>query len=690
MATLRLKTTRERVQTRPDVNGIQRRATWRRGVVSRHRALMVARALLLVSFAFVCAACAPAGRTEPHVAAPASPQPPSSANAAADPSSDGPVPVDGNSPQWGDGVAPVTIVEFSDLQCPFCARVQPTLAALQQRYGPHRLRIVWKHDPLPFHANARPAALAAETVRQLAGNDAFFRYVALLFQDQAHLGPGDLHRVALSLGINGASFELLSRSSSVGERVDADVELSRRVGANGTPHFLINGEAVSGAVPLDDFVAVVERELEAARTLTTRGTPPAQVYALRAKANFKEPEAEATADAEPEKPWNVPVGSSPRLGPDDALVTVIEFSDFECPFCKRVQPTLAALRARYGNDVRFVFKHLPLPFHKHARPAATFAIEARKALGDAGFWKAEGMLFDSSPNLDDAALSTIARSLGLDFEKIRKAIETDADFAVLSEDEGTSADFDAHGTPHFFINGNRLVGAQPLEAFTQLIDAELDKAKKLVAGGVPRARVFDELMRSASQPPPPEQKAVPAPTAANPSRGPSDAPVTIQMFSDFECPYCRRAMKTMEELERRHPRQIRLVYRNLPLEFHGGAHIAAAAALEAYAQRGAAAFWKMAALLEDDQDDPAPLNRDDVVGHAKALGLDLKRFERALDDGRHEAVIGADVELAEALHIKGTPAFVVNGYYVAGAQPLAIFERAVQRALTAPASPLPK
>jgi protein-disulfide isomerase len=644
---------------------------------------MIARVLLLLMFAFVYAGCVPAGRTE-KVAVPVSQRPENAAGGeTADPSNGTPVPVDPGSPQWGDSVAPVTIVEFSDLQCPFCARVQPTLAALQERYGPHQLRIVWKHDPLSFHPNARAAAVAAETVRQLAGNDTFFRYVALLFQDQAHLGPGDLHRVALSLGINGASFELLSRSASVGDRVDADIELSRRVGANGTPHFLINGEAVAGAVPLDDFVTVIEHELAEARKLTTSGTPPAMVYALRTKANFKDPEAEGTADAEPEKPWNVPVGSSPRLGPDDALVTVIEFSDFECPFCKRVQPTLAALRARYGNDIRFVFKHLPLPFHRRARAAATFAIEARKALGDAGFWKAEGMLFDDSPNLSDADLATMARSLGLDFDKIRTAIATDADFAVLAEDEGTSADFDARGTPHFFVNGNRLVGAQPLEAFTRLIDAELEKAKKLVANGVPRARVFDELMRTASQAPPPELKAVPAPTAANPSRGPNDARVTIQMFSDFECPYCRRAMKTMEELERRHPKQIRLVYRNLPLEFHTGAHIAATAALEAYAQGGAVAFWKMAALLEDDQDDPAPLTRSDVLAHAKTLGLDTKKFERALDDGRHDAVIDADVKLAEALDIKGTPAFVVNGYYVAGAQPLAIFERAVQRALAA-------
>lgn len=683
MATLHADARREHATTRPREFGTERRATWRVGVVSRDRVTMI---VVLLLFAFVYAGCAPTGaRAEAPKTATKAFDANAIARASADPDNAGPVPVDDQSPAWGDAVAPVTIVEFSDLQCPFCARVQPTLDALEKRYGPHRLRVVWKHDPLPFHPNARPAALAAETARQLAGNDAFFRFVALLFQDQAHLEAGDLHRAALALGINGASFELLSRSTSVRDRVDADVDLARRVGAIGTPHFFVNGVAVSGAVPLDDFVAIVDRELEEARTLTDHGTAPSEVYALRTKANFKEPEAGDDGDATAEEqPYNVPLGTSPRLGPDDALVTIVEFSDFECPFCKRVQPTLAAIRERYGSDVRFVFKHLPLPFHKHARAAATFAIEARKALGDAGFWKAEALLFASSPNLDDGGLSMIASSLGLDYEKIRRAIGSDADAAVLADDEGTSADFDARGTPHFFINGNRLVGAQPLEAFTKVIDAELEKARQLVASGVPRANVFDELMRRALQPPPPPQKDIPAPTAANPSRGPSGARVTIQMFADFECPYCRRAMKTIEELERRHPQQIRLVYRNLPLEFHEGAHTAAAAALEAYAQRGSAAFWKMAALLEKDQDDRAPLTREDVVDHAKELGLDVKRFERALDDGRHEAVIGADVKLAEALDIKGTPSFVINGYYVAGAQSLGIFERAVQRALAAP------
>src|SRR5205823_1802314 len=118
-----------------------------------------------------------------------------------------------------------------------------------------------------------------------------------------------------------------------------------------------------------------------------------------------------------------------------------------------------AVRARYGDDVRIVWKHLPLPFHPFARPAATLSIEAYKSLGAAGFWKAVELIFDASPRLEPSALADIAVSLGLDGPKVKAAIEQDADAATLAEDEGTSVDFEARGTPHFFINGQRLVGA---------------------------------------------------------------------------------------------------------------------------------------------------------------------------------------------------------------------------------------
>jgi protein-disulfide isomerase len=637
--------------------------------------------VLLLGFVALVLSCAP-----PRGSSSPAPAPTSSADTAASPSAasadDGPVPIGRDSPRWGSENAPITIVEFSDLECPFCARVQPTLTALEERYGPGQLRLVWKHTPLPFHRHARPAALASEAVRQLGGDAAFFRFVTLLLRDQTRLAPEDLRRAAASVGVDAASFELLSHAPGAAARVDADLDLAEQVGANGTPHFLINGIAVSGAVPLDHFVEVIDGELAETRALLAKGVPPAGTYVARSTSNFQAPAKPAREELASDKlAWNVPVVGSPRQGPDDALVTIVQFSDFECPFCKRVQPTLAAVRERYGRDVRIVWKHLPLPFHRHARAAATLSIEARKTLGDAGFFKAVDLVFESSPSLETDDLERVAGKLGLDWDAVSRAIAGDADAAILVQDEGTSIDFEARGTPHFFINGQRLSGAQPLDAFTAVIDAKLAEARALVERGIPRARVFDEVMRSAASPPAPEQKTLPAPTAQNPSRGPSNAKITIQMFADFECPYCRRAMKTMEELEKRHPQQIRLVYRNLPLEFHTGARLGAAAALEAYAQRGSNGFWKMAGLLEADQDDRAPLTRDDLRSHAKTVGLDVARFERALNEGRHEAAIDADVSLATSLGIQGTPSFVVNGYYVPGAQPLAVFERAIARTL---------
>src|SRR3954469_6133295 len=86
---------------------------------------------------------------------------------------DSPIPVDSKDPTWGSRTAPVTIVIFSDFQCPFCSRVEPTITQLKEKYGADKLRVVWKNSPLPFHQNARPAAVAAETVFRLGGSKAF-------------------------------------------------------------------------------------------------------------------------------------------------------------------------------------------------------------------------------------------------------------------------------------------------------------------------------------------------------------------------------------------------------------------------------------------------------------------------------------------------------------------------------------
>ncbi|MFT3773628.1 MAG: thioredoxin domain-containing protein [Minicystis sp.] len=375
--------------------------------------------------------------------------------------------------------------------------------------------------------------------------------------------------------------------------------------------------------------------------------------------------------------YRVPIGSSAVRGSADALVTLVEFTDYQCPFCFRADDTVRALRDKYGADLRVVLKHEPLPFHKLAEPASELAFEARAQKGDDAYWAVHDLLMAQRGQLDADDLRDIADEAGLDVDKAMSNVAMRKHAAQLTEDSDLADDVGAGGTPTFFINGRKLVGAQPMERFVALIDAELAAARAMVAGGVARDKVYDTIQQGAVMTEL-ERVDVPAPTADSPSRGPADAKVVVQVFSDFQCPFCSRVEPTLAQLEGLFPGQIRVVWRNHPLPFHAFAKIAAEAALEARAQKGDDAFWKMHALLMANQ---ASINRAAIEVYATGLGLDMDRFRKALDQGIHRAAIDADVKVAEAAGLAGTPSFAVNGYKLIGAQPLIRFKKVVQRAL---------
>jgi protein-disulfide isomerase len=177
----------------------------------------------------------------------------------------------------------------------------------------------------------------------------------------------------------------------------------------------------------------------------------------------------------------------PSLGPADAPITIVEFSDYQCPFCYRWHAqTYEALLAAYPDKIRFVFRNFPLSFHQNAFPAA----EAALCAGDQdAYWDFHGVLFDNQPSLNNQAGTVLeqevynqyASDLGLDvsaFEecmtsrKYQQFILDDMAYAagLPSDSTGEAA---VGGTPTFFINGRRLGGAYPLESFKQIIDAEL-------------------------------------------------------------------------------------------------------------------------------------------------------------------------------------------------------------------------
>ncbi len=636
---------------------------------------------------------------------------------------DAAVPVSSKDPVWGSRSAPVTLVLFSDFQCPFCSRVEESINKLKDKYGKDKLRVVWKNNPLPFHPNATPAAIAAEAVFRLGGSAAFWKFHDAAFANQKDLSPAKYEQWAAEAGVDKAKFADLITKPELKAKVDADMAVGKSVGVTGTPASFVNGVFLSGAQPIDKFTELVDAQLAAAKAAIASGTKADKVYAKLAGENkAKGPAAGAAGDKKPDaKPaeddktvWKVPVGTSAVKGNPNAPVTIVEFSDFQCPFCGRVEPSLAQVVKNYGDKVRFVWKHNPLPFHNRAEPAAELSMEARAEKGDKGFWAAHDLLFkkecqgkpeaadktacdagqgkwvDNQVKLQDEDLMEYAKTLGLDPAKVKIAMSDHKYQAEITADQDLGDDLQANGTPHFFINGRRLVGAQPFDKFKALIDEELAKAQALLGKGVAAKDLYAEIIKDGKEPPPPEKKTVDAPTPDSPSKGNDKAKVVLEIFSDFQCPFCKKVEDTVKQVEKTYGDKIRMVWRNNPLGMHPDAPLAAEASQEVYKQKGKEAFWKFHDMLFEKQGStPDALKRPALESYAEPLGVDMVRFKKALDSNSNKPFVSTDSAAATKAGINGAPAFVVgtidkgqiNGYFINGAVPFGKFKKAIERAL---------
>ena len=170
----------------------------------------------------------------------------------------------------------------------------------------------------------------------------------------------------------------------------------------------------------------------------------------------------------------------PVTGGKDALVTIIEISDFQCPFCSRVGPTMKKIKETYKGQVRIVWANNALSFHNRAKPAATAALAAHR---QGKFWEMHDKLFANQRALTDANFTKWAGELGLDAAKFAKDMKDPTLGKQIDREQLAANATGARGTPGFFINGKLLSGAQPFPAFKKEIDAALESAKKLRDGG---------------------------------------------------------------------------------------------------------------------------------------------------------------------------------------------------------------
>lgn len=182
----------------------------------------------------------------------------------------------------------------------------------------------------------------------------------------------------------------------------------------------------------------------------------------------------APANNEPQR-FEVSADDDPARGPEDAPVVIIEFSDYQCPFCRRFrQQTFDRLFETYGDQIRFVYRDFPLT---QIHPEAVNAAIAANCAGEQGqYWAYHDKLFEQAQGLSHEAYLAYARELGLDMEAFQACLQDPAQKKEVLADRDTGVQLGVTGTPTFFINGIPVVGAQPFEVFQQIIDQELQKA----------------------------------------------------------------------------------------------------------------------------------------------------------------------------------------------------------------------
>jgi protein-disulfide isomerase len=503
--------------------------------------------------------------------------------------------------------APVNVTEFFDYQCPFCASTLSALKdALKNNAG--RVQLILKHTPLPIH----PDSMLAHQAALAAGEQGrFWEMHDLLFAHQRRLKLPDLLEYARQLHLNMPLFQSRLQSQYYKAAVERDIAEANALGVDGTPTFFINGRKLIGAQSAQRLESMISGK-----------TRPEEVGTDISRLDLTD---------------------APVRGAAGAPVTIIEFSDLQCPFCARVAPTLQQLLAEYPDKIKWVFKSFPLDFHLDS----PLAHQAVLAAGEQGkFWEMHDLVFAGQSSIKRDDLLQKARRLNLDMARFMADLDSEKIKRRVETDKREGAALGLYSTPTFFINSKQYSGAMPLQQFEAIIKRELALA-----------------------PTPPS--ATTGVNDAEISVGPPDAPITLLWFSDLQSNLTLRATLVLRQIMKSHPGKVRLVFKNRPLESHPGAMLLHQASMAANAQ---GKFWEMHDLIIAD---PRKTAKQDLIGYARRIGLDVKRFESDLETNKYRPAVLRDLEEARRRAVLGTPVFFLNGTRIDGIQPQNVFDELI-------------
>jgi protein-disulfide isomerase len=284
-----------------------------------------------------------------------------------------------------------------------------------------------------------------------------------LFENQHALDAASLEKYATEVGVDAAKWTACFSASKYNAQILADQDLGSKVTARGTPNVFINGRKLTGAKPIEEFKTLIDEEMRRAEAAIAKGVTADKVY------------DELIKDGKVFEPLEEKVNAfqldgSPTKGNKDAKIQIVEFSDFQCPFCSRVSAPLKDLEAKYGDQLSVTFKHFPLSFHKDAMPAALASMCAHE---QGKFWEYHDRLFANQKALQAENLKTYATNVGLDVAKWEACVQANKHQSLVDADMAEAREAQVRGTPTVFINGRKFNSntGYNVDAFAAVIDS---------------------------------------------------------------------------------------------------------------------------------------------------------------------------------------------------------------------------
>ncbi len=347
----------------------------------------------------------------------------------------------------GSDQAPVTIIAYTDFLSPVSSKAVTTLYTMMKSY-PDDIRVVLKHYPSLTNDEsllAHEAAVAAETQGK------FWEMHDQLLTHQGKLTQETLQGFARQIKLDIQKFQKTLETHSYKKIILKQVQEAKGFGVTTAPTFFVNGQKLVGARSLENFKQAIDVALGIA--------PPS-------------PSQPVVAPPAPAAIVKIDSKESASIGPDDAPVVIVEYSDFQCPFCARVVPTLKKITEKYPKQVRIAFKHFPLDFHPKAKPAHIAAMAAKE---QGKFWEMHDRIFEHQSEMSEEHLAAYAKEIGLNMDQFKKSLNNTEYQKEMEQNIAEGRQLGVTGTPTFFVNGKRLVGAKPFEAFVEIIEEELKK-----------------------------------------------------------------------------------------------------------------------------------------------------------------------------------------------------------------------